>query len=244
MVADFESDGGGEYEVLAPASEARRMSLGPENLSEDEDTDFALSSSSDDDSVSSLKSHESINIFKSLFAADSLSSGTSSTDDSDDDMVDENLPTLPMYYYSEDEIERGDSDSGNEGKDNKGYVNSEDGIPASEQRRKSVEGVDGGAEGGGGGEINNVNGDANTGNRARHIGGWHVNPAFYLNMEDETGNGDAADANVFAGPSASEVDAGSLLARIEALEETFSESDGGIQMKPFESPTFSRDSNV
>ncbi|RUS92016.1 hypothetical protein EGW08_000229 [Elysia chlorotica] len=213
VVADFESDGGGEYEVLAPASEARRISLGQEELSDDGESDFVSTCSSEDDSVSSIKSHESFNMFKSLFAADSSSPGTSSTDDSDDDMVDEDLPTLPMHYYNKDESASECSGSGSDNWTNEGYVDNEDGVPTKVPRRKPVEGEDGGAEGAGW-DNGEANGKEGVESKPEPVAGWHVNSAFYLNMEDE---GDGRDAKFATGTPASE----------DALTE-----DGGIQMKP------------
>ena len=141
-------------------------------------------------------------------------------------MVDEDLPTLPMYYYNTDELASDYSGSDSERYGNEGYVDNEEGVPVRE---------DVGAEGAEW-ECSHMNDNKEVGSRTGPVAGWHVNPAFYLNMEDEDERTDAKDTG--------EGDTVSVPPEVDALEDEPNESDEGIQMKPYNSSSLAKDSNV
>lgn len=114
IVADFESDGGGEYEVLAHPTDAQRIGADMIHpgfgINEDDDP---YSSSGSDSSESSDKSKSSNDFrhtfFASLFAHNKSSSSSSSDLDSEssmdyeDELDDFGYPVLPTFYQSGDE---------------------------------------------------------------------------------------------------------------------------------------------
>ncbi|XP_059156096.1 b(0,+)-type amino acid transporter 1-like isoform X2 [Physella acuta] len=98
VIAGFESDGGGEYEVLARPEDARRFSTDVPDIVVDGDTDS--SSSSDSDSGQAKNKH--LNIFSHILSSSSsLSSDSSMEEEGSDDEPE--IPSHKRYYISEDE---------------------------------------------------------------------------------------------------------------------------------------------
>ncbi|CAG5117481.1 unnamed protein product [Candidula unifasciata] len=141
VIADFESDGGGEYEVLAHPEDVRRASYDVVEVP-DTNSDSSSSNSSDSNSSTSSKSKRlRRNMFSSLFdsSACSSSDSDSSTDEdcSGDDEEEDDVASRPRFYYSEDEINSdvsGDGSKKASGQVNNGYIaegSEEDGTPVS-----------------------------------------------------------------------------------------------------------------
>ncbi|XP_012934860.1 cystine/glutamate transporter [Aplysia californica] len=127
VVADFESDGGGEYEVLAHAGGVRRMAFPPDGALMSDRTDSSSSESgSETESEDSNKLRHSI--FATLFAPNS-STSTSESDSSMDEEgeVDEEGEmeehAHPSFYYSDGELSSDLSDNDEGDHNNQGHVN-------------------------------------------------------------------------------------------------------------------------
>ena len=115
VVADFESDGGGEYEVLAHPSDADRVRYLPDDTMSDmcEDSLSETDSSSSTSESDEDKSHDlRQSIFASLFGPHGSSSSSSDDEDDDSSMYEEGeeendyesyaKPT--SFYYTDDEL--------------------------------------------------------------------------------------------------------------------------------------------
>ncbi|BFZ12536.1 hypothetical protein BsWGS_15574 [Bradybaena similaris] len=121
VIADFESDGGGEYEVLAHADDVRRASFAVIDVP---DTNSDSSCSSDSNSSSGTESkRRRRSMFASLFDSSISSSADSDSSTEEEGSVDEGeaVQSLPRFYYSEDEINS--EHSGDESRGTGGYVN-------------------------------------------------------------------------------------------------------------------------
>lgn len=100
VIADFESDGGGEYEVLAHPEDVQRITFtaGP-HLDDD-------SGSSSDSDSSSTSGHTKNSVFNTIFASSSSSSSSSSTS-GEEDLSD--LDVMDTHYCTDQDIGHGTS---------------------------------------------------------------------------------------------------------------------------------------
>ncbi|CAL1547646.1 unnamed protein product [Lymnaea stagnalis] len=109
VIADFESDGGGEYEVLAHPDDVRRMSYVEPELSLEKNSD---SSTSDSDSSNSGADDMRKSIFARIFASSSSSSSSSSSDSMEEEGSNDERGSVPSIFYISTDDLNVDTDEG------------------------------------------------------------------------------------------------------------------------------------